>query len=137
MVPVFTAFDHSTYQKVISEHIADIQTMPKTVLAMLQQGAFVVSISGREWHSVSIDEAHEMLINKGCKTALTNPTPDTINRCAKYLPYRAKAIENFQKQLKIDKAEETTTITSPFSKDKSDYKFNENIKAMMNAISKC
>ena len=30
--------------------------MPTTILAMYQQGAFVVSINGRPWHSVAIDE---------------------------------------------------------------------------------
>ena len=34
---------------------------------MFQQGAFVVSITGLTWHSVAIDEAHEMLTNKTCK----------------------------------------------------------------------
>ena len=37
--------------------------MPPNVLAMFQQGASVVSIRGREWHSVGLDEALEMLIN--------------------------------------------------------------------------
>ena len=31
--------------------------MPTTILAMYQQGAFVVSIKGRPWHSVAIDES--------------------------------------------------------------------------------
>ena len=28
MAAVFTAFDHSTYQKPISQHLVDLQTMP-------------------------------------------------------------------------------------------------------------
>ena len=64
MGPVFQAFNHHTYSKLISNHIADVLCMNPTVLAMLQQGAFVVNISGRSWHSVAIDEAHEMLINR-------------------------------------------------------------------------
>ena len=63
MVPLFSAFDHNTYQKVIAQHLADVLTMPPNILTMFQQGAFVVSIRGREWHSVRLDEAHEMLIN--------------------------------------------------------------------------
>ena len=62
MVPLFSAFDHKTYQKIIGQHLADVLTMPDNILTMSKQGAFVVSISGREWHSVGIDEAHEMLI---------------------------------------------------------------------------
>ena len=70
LVPLFSAFDHNTYQKVIAQHIADVLTMPPNILAMFQQGAFVVSIRGREWHSVGLDEAHEMLINKQCTSTI-------------------------------------------------------------------
>ena len=99
MAPLFTAFDHSTYQRVISQHLTDILTMPKSILTKFEQGAFVVSISGRDWHSVGLDKAHEMLINKGCKTSLTKPTPEQTNRMAKYLPYRSKMLENIRSQL--------------------------------------
>ncbi len=64
MAPVFTAFDHTNYQKLISQHLADVLCMPSALVTAFQQGAFVVSISGKTWHSVAIDEAHEMLINK-------------------------------------------------------------------------
>ena len=68
MASLFTAFDHQTYQKLISNHIADLLDLPDSIMLMLSQGAFVVNITGREWHSVTIDEAHEMLINKQCKS---------------------------------------------------------------------
>ena len=64
MAAVFTAFDHTTYQKLITQHLEDIATMPAPILAMFRQGAFVVSITGRPWHSVGIDESHEILMNK-------------------------------------------------------------------------
>ena len=56
MAAVFTAFDHTTYQKLISQHIEDIATMPASIITMFRQGAFVVNISGRPWHSVGIDD---------------------------------------------------------------------------------
>ena len=71
--PVFTAFDHNTYQKLISQHLEDIATMPAPITAMFRQGAFVISVTGRSWHSVAIDEGHEMLINKDCKTSIIHP----------------------------------------------------------------
>lgn len=58
MAPPFTAFDHHTYEKLIADHLADLLCMPPSVLATLQQGAFVVNINGRPWHVVGIDEAH-------------------------------------------------------------------------------
>ena len=68
MASVFTAFDHANYCKLISQHLADLLCMPQSILTMFQQGAFVVSVRGRTWHSVAIDEAHKMLINKACNS---------------------------------------------------------------------
>ena len=31
MVPLFSAFDHKTYQKIIGQHLADVLTMPDTI----------------------------------------------------------------------------------------------------------
>lgn len=45
-----------TYQKLIANHVADILCMPTSILAMFQQGGFVVSITGRAWHSVGSDK---------------------------------------------------------------------------------
>ena len=52
MAPIFTAFDHPTYQKLISNHISDLLDLPEPILLMLAQGAFVVNISGRAWQSL-------------------------------------------------------------------------------------
>ena len=87
MAATFMAFDHHNYTKLISQHLADLLCMPQSILTMFRQGAFVVSIGGRSWHSVAIDEAHEMLINKSCKTSIVQPSHDYINRfvhCLKY-----------------------------------------------------
>ena len=58
------------------------------------EGGFVVSLSGRPRHSVALDEAHEMKINKECKTSIVRPSRDYISRVASYLPFRAKCNEN-------------------------------------------
>lgn len=35
MAPIFTAFDHQNYQKLLGRHIADTLCMPSSVLTML------------------------------------------------------------------------------------------------------
>lgn len=74
MVPVFTAFDRTTYKQLLPHHLADIQTFPVCVLQSLQRGAFTVNILGRKGHAVALDEAHEMCINKDMKTAVVRPS---------------------------------------------------------------
>ena len=109
MAGLFTAFDHQTYQRLISQHLEDILAMPAPIKAMFKQGGFVVSINGRSWHSVAIDESHEMLINKDCKASVIHPLPDYINRLTQHIPYRSKAIKKLNDQL-FPTAPQTTTV---------------------------
>ena len=134
MAPLFTAFDHQTYQKLISNHISDLLSLPKSVLLMFEQGAFVVNIRGRSWHSVGMDEAHEMLINKQCKTSITKPNPDFINRIAKYLTHRAEALEHFKQQVFPKPNEQSHEVPSIFTSKDSDKKTQTNVKAQLVAI---
>ena len=134
MAAVFTAFDHITYQKLITQHLEDIATMPAPILTMFRQGAFVVSITGRPWHSVGIDEGHEMLINKDCKTSIIHPLPDYINRIAQHLPYRSKAIKNLQSQLFPTTPEKKNSITTPYTTNSNDFKTEQNVNAMVSLL---
>jgi hypothetical protein len=131
MVPLFTIFDHKTCQKVITLHLTDLlQSTSSKLIGMFKQGAFVVNIKGRPLHSVAIDEAHEMLINKSCKTAIVKPNPDYINRLASYLPYRSKAIDNFTEQLLIS-SQHNIEINSPFTSVPSDIKHQDNVETIL------
>ena len=131
MAAIFTAFDHTTYQKLITHHLEDIATMLAPILAMFRQGAFVVSITGRPWHSVGIDEAHEMLINKDCKPSVIHPLPDYITRIAQHLPYRSKAIKNLQSQLT---QENKHSITTPYTSNPHDFKCEQNVNAIVRSL---
>jgi len=134
MAALYTAFDHPNYQKLISQHLEDVLTMPAPIITMFQQGTFGVSICGRPWHSVAIDESHEMLINKDCKASIVRPLPDYINRIAPYIPYRTKSVKNLQQQLFPCKKEKQTVINSPFSSAPNDIKCEQNIRAVIKAM---
>ena len=99
MAAFFTAFDRPNYQKLIPQHIVNILTIPKEILSHLSNGGFTVSITGRPCHSVGIDEAHEMCINKECQEYITRPSADYINHTAMFLPVRAKSMKNIETQL--------------------------------------
>ena len=108
--------------------------MPSGIVIAFCHGAFVVSISGKSWHSVAIGEAHEMLINKECKNAATRPTADSINRLVHYLSYRTKALENAKKQLLPESNVSYKATCLPFSSSSSDVIFEKNVLAIMNMV---
>ena len=136
MVPLFTTFDHPTYQKLISKHIADLFNLPESIMLMLSQGVFVLNITGREWHSVAIDEGHEMLINKQCKNAVVKPMEDYMKRMATYLTYRTRTLQKFKEQLFPSSFTKTAVIRSVFSFKPVDKIFEYNVQSQMKALSK-
>lgn len=136
MAATFAAFDHTHYVKLISQHLDDLLSIPQSVLTVFEQGAFVISIRGREWHSVGMDESHEMLVNKSCKTAIVRPSKDHIDRLIHYLPYRTVMFENLSEQLFPEKQQVKKSTLSLITGNPSDYKREKNIPAQIATIEK-
>ena len=135
MAPLFCAFDHMTYKRLICNHIADLLTLPHVTQNCSSEGGFVVSNKGRPWHSVAVDEAHEMRINKSCKTSIVHPTQDYIHRIANYIPYRNKCLENLREQLFPEEHKHPQKIPSLFTTVAQTKKQETNIEAITKCIS--
>ena len=58
-------------------YVCTLQTLHYHSLS--KNASLSVSSKGRTWHSVAVDEAHEMFVH---------PTQDYIHRVANYIPYR-------------------------------------------------
>ena len=63
IAPLFSAFDRPSYQRLLPNHIADVEAYPKEILEALSAGAFTVKLSKSIGHAIALDEAHEMCIN--------------------------------------------------------------------------
>ena len=135
MAANFTAFDHPIYQKLITNHILDMMHMPDELLEYFRSGGFAVSSSGHTFHSVGLDESHEMLINKHVKQAVVRPTKDYINRIARYIPLRIKHIEHLKRELFGERCEQGTSTTRiMFTADPSVIKRETNIQAQLDKL---
>lgn len=133
MGPLFTAFDRPKYSKLIPLHIKEMLTIPSEVLAYLQNGYFAVSILGHACHSVGVDEAHEMCINKDSKHYITRPSVENMNRMASFLSVRAKAIKNLEKQVFADSQAQQSSkaVTGLCTKDTETKKQEINVIAQI------
>lgn len=137
MAAIFTAFDRPKYQQLIPQHIRDMCNLPADVRANFEKGGFTVSLLGRPGHSIGIDEAHEMCINRECKEYVSRTSTETINRTSLFLPIRAEAIDNIEKQLFLkQKGDSFKAITSvyPTSPDTESRKLESNIRKQVNKL---
>ena len=135
MAAIFTAFDRPNYQKLIPQHIRDMLNLPQNILANLEKGGFTVSLLGRPGHSVGIDEAHEMCVNRECKEFISRPSADTIHRTSLFLPIRSKAMHNIEEQIFPErKSEIVKPITSLFATDIESKKLESNIRRQLDKL---
>ena len=102
MAPIFFAFDKPVYQRVVTRHQADILCYPVELVDHFSRGAFSVHFTNRANHAVAIDEAHEMAINKDCKTAVTRPDPELMHRISNVMPFRSSCMKNLKHEIGIE-----------------------------------
>ena len=114
MAALFSAFDRARYQRLISQHLHDLLNFPPEVLSQMVNGGFTISITGKTCHSIGIDEAHEMCINRKCKEYVTRPSAENTHR-AIFLPIRAKAMKIFEAQLFPEQTKACLTSHIPCS----------------------
>ena len=137
MAPLFAAFDRDTYERIIPQHLADLQQYPSEILRCLETGGFTVNISGQKWHSVAFDEAHEMCINKDLKTAVVHPTKTYLQKTTLFFNYRIKAYKNLIRQLFPERFTQSTNSNTILDSTSQANHREENIQQMCSTISTC
>ena len=51
-----------------------------------------------KWHGITLNECHEMKINKDAKMAVVRPSETKMEYLAHYLPFQANSVKNFHQQ---------------------------------------
>ena len=99
MAPLFTAYDRPCYQKLVPNHIADIECYPDQLLECFRAGGFTVKVKGGIGHATALDEAHEMCVNRDLKMAVVRPTYAYLKKTNFFFSYRIKAQTQLASQL--------------------------------------
>ena len=53
-------------------------------------------------HSVALNKAHEMLINKDIKAAVVRPTKEYLDRILYYFQVRSQALKQLKREVFLD-----------------------------------
>ena len=96
-----------------------------------------MSITGRCWHSVAVDEAHKMLVNKDLKQAIVRPSKEYLTQMATFFSYRSQALHNLQEQLfpECQVHPHTPTLVSSRPEEKKYLDITEAMRSKIEQIS--
>jgi hypothetical protein len=98
--PIFCAYDRTHYQQLIPLHLAHLHQLPQDILDALKQGLWTVSLRGRPYENLALDEAHETLINRDLKMSLNRPPGSaSLSLRTNYLNFKSTAFKNFKEQV--------------------------------------
>ena len=64
LTELFCVYSHNKYEQLSCETLYDEVTANKILMTHFRRGEWTISIGGRPFHNVALDEGHEMVINK-------------------------------------------------------------------------
>jgi hypothetical protein len=86
MAPLFHAYDHFNYSRILHQHLNELADFPSFIIEHFHNGGFVANLS----------ETHETTINLDINSAITSPDSNRLETQATHLPYRARSLNIFR-----------------------------------------
>ena len=71
---LFFVYARDKYEVLSIHTLADTYTYPDEVLKLFKDGQWTMSVKGRPYHNLALDEAHECIINRKLKQITTRPS---------------------------------------------------------------
>ena len=134
MAALFSAYNQPCYQKLVPDHLADLQRYPSDIVECFRAGGFTVKKEGRVGHAIALDEAHRMCINRDIKMAVTRPMIPYLKKTKHFFAYRIKSQKQLESQL-FSEGSETPASGDILATDKLSLQWDETIKDMHAHIS--
>ena len=131
---VFSALIGDYYASIIPHHLAEIQCYPSITLHCLKKGGFTVNLTGQRWRAVTLDEVHEMCINKDFKTAVVRPTEAYLQKTSLFFNHHIKVYKNIIQQLFPQRSVGHACSSELLDSSPQAIKYEENITLMCNLI---
>ena len=97
VTPLFFAFSHNKYEQLSTSAILDTYTFPKEIIDRFKNGEWTVSCTGKPFHNLALDEAHETEINLNLKQLTSRPSTFKTVKLADFMAYLTPVVEGFRK----------------------------------------
>ena len=99
-------------------------------MSCLEEGNFTVNLTGQEWRSVALDEAHEICINKDLKRAVVRPTKSYLQKTCLFFNSRIKLYKNLLHQLFPEQLVHLVQTSDLLDSSPQAFKCEQNIQHM-------
>ena len=95
LAELFFAYSHNKYEELVCETIKDVLHLPSEVQNHFNEGEWTISLTGKPFHNVALDEGHEQVVNKQLKELTTRPSEFRTVTLANFMAFLDKFIGLF------------------------------------------
>ena len=96
---LYFAYARNKYEVLSINAIANTCTYPSELIHHFVHGQWTVSVKGRQFHNLALDEAHECIINKNLKSITTRPSHFRMVELANFMAYLDVVMNGFEDQV--------------------------------------
>lgn len=96
LLPLIFAYNHNKYEELCCMAIMDTLTLPNALIHKFLDGEWTVSVKGRPYHNLALDEAHESVINLRLKTITARPSHFRTVELSNFMSYLDKVVRGFE-----------------------------------------
>ena len=93
---LYFAYSRNKYEVLSMSAIANSYTYPIEVIHHFTHGQWTVSVKGRPFHNLALDEAHESIINRRLKSITTRPSHFRMVELADFMAYLDTMMSGFE-----------------------------------------
>ena len=96
LLPTIFAYNHNKYEELCCTAIIDTLTFDDDLIQHFLNGKWTVSVKGRPFHNLALDEAHESVINLRLKTITSRPSHFRTVELSNFMSYLDKIVRGFE-----------------------------------------
>ena len=87
LLPLIFTYDHNKYEELCCTALMDAFTLSSDISKKFLGGKWTVSIKGRPYHNLALDEAHESVINLRLNTMTSRPSHFRTVELSNFMSY--------------------------------------------------